>query len=48
MLSGQIRVPSFQRDLKWTIKDGIAYDAVKLRADVKAMVQKQKTERTKK
>lgn len=34
--------------IKWTIKDGIAYDAVKLRADVKAMVQKQKTERTKK
>ena len=28
--------------IKWTIKDGVAYDAKKLAADVQAMVQKQK------
>src|SRR4051812_31471215 len=28
--------------IKWTIKDGIAYDAKKLAADVQAMVEKQK------
>jgi imidazolonepropionase-like amidohydrolase len=32
--------------VKWTIKDGIAYDAKKLLADVAAMVDKQKRERT--
>ena len=32
--------------IKWTIKDGIAYDAKKLAADVAAMVEKQKRERT--
>jgi len=32
--------------IKWTIKDGIAYDAKKLAADVMAMVDKQKHERT--
>ena len=31
--------------IKWTIKDGIAYDAKKLAADVQAMVEKQKRER---
>jgi len=31
--------------VKYTIKDGIVYDAEKLRDDVKAMVQKQKRER---
>jgi imidazolonepropionase-like amidohydrolase len=31
--------------IKWTIKDGIAYDATKLRADVRAMVEKQKKAR---
>ncbi len=33
--------------IKWTIKDGIAYDAKKLLADVAAMVEKQKKERKK-
>ncbi|HEX9760886.1 MAG TPA: amidohydrolase family protein, partial [Candidatus Acidoferrales bacterium] len=33
--------------VKWTIKDGIAYDAKKLLADVAAMVEKQKQERAK-
>ena len=33
--------------IKWTIKDGIAYDAKKLLADVAAMVEKQKKERAK-
>ena len=28
--------------IKWTIKDGIAYDAKQLLADVAAMVEKQK------
>jgi len=28
--------------IKWTIKDGIAYDAKKLAADVAQMVEKQK------
>ena len=28
--------------IKWTIKDGVAYDARKLAADVQAMVEKQK------
>jgi adenine deaminase len=32
--------------IKWTIKDGIAYDAKKLAADVMAMVDKQKHEKT--
>lgn len=32
--------------IKWTIKDGIAYDAKKLAADVQAMVEKQKRSRT--
>ncbi|HUF24669.1 MAG TPA: amidohydrolase family protein [Vicinamibacterales bacterium] len=32
--------------VKWTIKDGIAYDAKKLLADVAAMVEKQKAGRT--
>ena len=31
--------------IKWTIKDGIAYDAKKLAADVQQMVEKQKRER---
>jgi hypothetical protein len=31
--------------VKWTIKDGIVYDAKKLLADVGAMVEKQKKER---
>ena len=31
--------------IRWTIKDGIAYDAKKLAADVQAMVEKQKRER---
>jgi hypothetical protein len=34
--------------IKWTIKDGIAYDAKKLAADVAAMVEKQKRERASK
>src|SRR5438034_4594132 len=34
--------------IKWTIKDGIAYDAKKLAADVAAMVEKQKRDRTSK
>ena len=33
--------------IKWTIKDGIVYDAKKLLADVAAMVEKQKKERAK-
>jgi imidazolonepropionase-like amidohydrolase len=33
--------------IKWTIKDGIVYDAKKLLADVAAMVTKQKAERAK-
>jgi imidazolonepropionase-like amidohydrolase len=33
--------------VKWTIKDGIVYDAKKLLADVAAMVEKQKQERAK-
>jgi hypothetical protein len=33
--------------VKWTIKDGIAYDAKQLLADVAAMVEKQKQERAK-
>ncbi len=32
--------------IRWTIKDGVAYDAKKLLADVAAMVEKQKRERT--
>jgi hypothetical protein len=31
--------------VKWTIKDGIVYDAKQLLADVEAMVEKQKRER---
>jgi hypothetical protein len=31
--------------VKWTIKDGIVYDAKKLLADIERMVQKQKTDR---
>jgi len=31
--------------IKWTIKDGIAYSADQLRADVAKMVDKQKAER---
>lgn len=31
--------------IKWTIKDGIVYDAEQLRADVREMVRKQKAER---
>ena len=31
--------------IRWTIKDGIAYDAKKLAADVQQMVEKQKKER---
>ena len=31
--------------IKWTIKDGIVYDAKKMLADVAAMVEKQKRER---
>ena len=31
--------------IKWTIKDGIIYDAKQMLADVRAMVQKQKDER---
>jgi imidazolonepropionase-like amidohydrolase len=34
--------------IKWTIKDGIAYDAKKLAADVSAMVEKQKRDRASK
>ena len=34
--------------IKWTIKDGIAYEAKKLAADVAAMVEKQKRERASK
>jgi hypothetical protein len=34
--------------IKWTIKDGIAYDAKKLAADVASMVEKQKRERASK
>jgi hypothetical protein len=34
--------------IKWTIKDGIAYDAKKLAADVAQMVEKQKRDRTRK
>ena len=33
--------------VRWTIKDGIAYDAKKMLADVAAMVEKQKAERAK-
>lgn len=33
--------------IRWTIKDGIAYDAKKLLADVAAMVEKQKAQRRK-
>ncbi|MCC7185888.1 MAG: amidohydrolase, partial [Acidobacteria bacterium] len=33
--------------IKWTIKDGIVYDAKKLLADVAAMVDKQKADRKK-
>jgi len=33
--------------VKWTIKDGIVYDAKQLLADVAAMVEKQKQERVK-
>ena len=33
--------------VKWTIKDGIVYDAKKLLADVARMVEKQKQERLK-
>src|SRR3954451_2820888 len=31
--------------IKWTVKDGVAYDAKKLAADVQAMVEKQKRSR---
>jgi imidazolonepropionase-like amidohydrolase len=34
--------------IRWTIKDGIAYDAKKLAADVAQMVEKQKRERASK
>ena len=39
--------PEYVGGIKWTIKDGIAYDAKKLLADVAAMVEKQKKERAK-
>jgi imidazolonepropionase-like amidohydrolase len=39
--------PEWVGGVKWTIKDGIAYDAKKLLADVAAMVDKQKRERAK-
>ena len=34
--------------VKWTVKDGIVYDAKQLLADVARMVEKQKQERAKK
>ncbi len=40
--------PEWVGGVKWTIKDGVAYDAKKLLADVAAMVDKQKKERAKK
>ncbi len=44
-LNDQTRRPEFVGGVKYTIKDGIVYDAKKLLADVAAMVEKQKRER---
>jgi imidazolonepropionase-like amidohydrolase len=44
-LNDQTRRPGFVGGVKYTIKDGIVYDATKLLADVAAMVEKQKRER---
>ncbi|HRK23243.1 MAG TPA: amidohydrolase family protein, partial [Fimbriimonadaceae bacterium] len=45
-LNDQTGKPERVGGIKWTIKDGIAYDAKKLLDDVAAMVEKQKAERT--
>lgn len=44
-LNDQTGKPERVGGVKWTIKDGIAYDAKRLLADVAAMVEKQKAER---
>jgi hypothetical protein len=44
-LNDQTGRPEFVGGVKYTIKDGIVYDAKKLLADVAAMVEKQKRER---
>jgi imidazolonepropionase-like amidohydrolase len=44
-LNDETRRPEFVGGVKYTIKDGIVYDAKKLLADVAAMVEKQKRER---
>jgi len=45
-LNDQTRRPEFVGGVKYTIKDGIVYDARKLLADVAAMVEKQKRAQT--
>jgi imidazolonepropionase-like amidohydrolase len=47
-LNDQTGVPERVGGVRWTIKDGIVYDAKKLLADVARMVEKQKQERQKK
>ena len=44
-LNDQTGKPEWIGGIKYTIKDGIVYDAKKLLADVSAMVEKQKTAR---
>lgn len=46
-LNDKTRKPEFVGGIKWTVKDGIAYDAKQLLADVARMVEKQKQERLK-
>jgi imidazolonepropionase-like amidohydrolase len=44
-LNDETMKPERVGGVKYTIKDGIVYDARQLRADVRAMVQKQKQEK---
>ena len=46
-LNDKTRRPEFIGGIKWTIKDGIAYDVKQLLADVARMVEKQKQEKLK-
>jgi imidazolonepropionase-like amidohydrolase len=46
-LNDQTGVAERVGGIKWTIKDGVVYDAKKLLADVAAMVEKQKASRAK-
>lgn len=47
-LNDETGKPERKGGVRWTVKDGIVYDAPKLLADVRAMVKKQKQERAEK